>query len=110
MRKELLRNWGAAIAFAAAWIACWTLQLHAEVALDANAIDASPKLQWWAHTMENWQSEFLQLTAAALLVEAGRLAFFRRSADTDLRVEQLDEKVDELLVLANSAASREAGR
>jgi hypothetical protein len=88
-----LRRWFAVYLFFAMFALFWALQWHAEIVLDANAETASPKLQWWAHTVENWQSEFLQLGFAALVVDGLKEKLFRKSYED---VAEIKERLDRI--------------
>jgi hypothetical protein len=61
--RQWVRDHALGLLFAGLFLVTWAGQWIVEVPLAANSPDAPPLLQWAAHTLENWQSEFLQLAS-----------------------------------------------
>ena len=89
-----LRNYSLGIVLASLWILCWAGQWFLEVVVDSNAPDAAPVVQWAAHTLENDQSEFLQLFSFVVLTTYFIYKGSHESKDSE---ERLEAKVDVLL-------------
>lgn len=85
-----LRRWGAAYILLVLFLGSWAGQLVAMLP----TIGEQGWSEFWSATLENWQSEFLQLLVQAVMVVglAGRL--FAVSKDD---VHRLERKVDALL-------------
>jgi hypothetical protein len=102
--RDWLRDRGLGVAFVSIFLVTWVGQLvfewleyvHEEQAHDASAVFWSEGfwVSFWQSTLENWQSEFLQLSAftiaCAYLVYKGS----SESSDSDERTEA---KLDALL-------------
>lgn len=84
------RNWGAVYILAVLFAASWLGQLISM----SNKIIEEGWSEFWSATMENWQSEFLQLGVQAILISAfaGRL-FKISKKDT----ERIEAKIDTLM-------------
>ncbi len=102
--KELWQNYSLSlvllILFLLSWIAQFTVQLQ-EVANEA-MIHGSP-FQWsdfwikfWSSTLQNWQSEFLQLFTFVVLTAYLIHKNSHESKDSDERIEK---KLDQILNL-----------
>lgn len=85
-----LRRWGAAYILALLFVGSWLGQL---VAMQSK-IQQEGWAEFWSATFENWQSEWLQLLAQALLVVALADQVFRRGVEDSRRIEA---KLDRLL-------------
>lgn len=96
------RKWGAVWILGLLFIASWFGQFVAELAEFGNDQVAHGQLFYWsefwprfiASTLENWQSEWLQLFAQALLISAFSRQLFRKGDEDQMR---LEAKVDRLL-------------
>lgn len=112
MKKYPLGNYGLSIVLGALFLLCWGLQTyygwltykseeqqHGQVAKFWG--EDSYRDQWMASTMENWQSEFLQLFSfvilTALLIHRGS----HESKDSDdaqeEQLKRMEKKLDELM-------------
>jgi hypothetical protein len=89
MRRYPLGNRGLAIVLGLMFLVSWMLQAVFQVAIEDESWNS-----FWSSTLENWQSEFLQLftflTLTSVLVYKGS----PESRDSD---DELNEKVDEIL-------------
>jgi hypothetical protein len=81
------RRWGAVYFLALLFIGSWIGQA---VAMAANGESD----QFWAATLENWQSEWLQLVFQAVLLLGAKHWLFQVDAED---LERIDRKLDRLL-------------
>lgn len=89
--KTHLRRWAAAYILLTLFLASWVGQLFTQMHVFRDeAREHGSKPQWdqfwfefWKDTFENWQSEFLQLLAAALLVNAFQKYLFQADYGAD---------------------------
>lgn len=90
-----LRNYSLGIVLGSLWLVCWFGQWFLEVVIDANSPDAAPVVQWAAHTLENDQSEFLQLFTFVVLTT---YLIYKGSHESRDSQDRLERKVDVLLL------------
>lgn len=83
-----LRRWGWVWLLAAMWAAAWAAQLIVQ------AVAGDPPADMAVATLENWQSEFLQLVVQALLLIGAADVAFRRATEDQHRMER---KLDAIL-------------
>jgi hypothetical protein len=89
MRRYPLGDKGLGIALAALFLASWAGQAVFQVWVDGEDWN-----QFWASTLENWQSEALQLLLFVVLTSFLAFKGSPESKDSDDEVQQ---KLDELL-------------
>lgn len=100
------RKWGALWILAVLFFASWFGQFVAQLAEFGNDQAVHGELFYWsefwprfiASTLENWQSEYLQLAVQALLISAFSRQLFRKGDEDQMR---LEAKVDRLLAEQN---------
>lgn len=92
-RDHHFQRWGAVYILIVLWLGSWGLQ----------ALTMRPEIrekgwiEFWAATMENWQSEWLQLIFQSLLLLAGKHWLFRADAEDLERVEAKIDNLDALI-------------
>lgn len=101
------RRWGAVYILALLFLAAWAGQFAAQLVQVTNdAAEHGQPFQWsefwpqfWSSTLENHQSEFLQLAVQALLVVGfARALFFKSVEDMDhieRQLARIERKIDE---------------
>jgi low affinity Fe/Cu permease len=97
-----LHRWGAVWILVVLFIASWAGQFFAQLVEFTNEQAEHGQLFEWAEfwpaflssTLENWQSEYLQLACQALLISAFSHVVFRKGNED---ADRLEAKVDELL-------------
>lgn len=105
--KRHLQNWAAAYILLVMFIGSWLGQFFSQVITERNDAATHHESFAWADfwpqfissTLENWQSEFLQLAFQALLVASFYQRYIFRadfSADKD-DVAELNRKLDQLI-------------
>jgi ABC-type Fe3+ transport system permease subunit len=105
--KKFFRNWGAAIICFLIFLGSLLGQFVSQIAVaeeeaknhnqEFSLVEVWP--DFFAATLENWQSEFLQLTFQSVLIASVAQRYIFRadfSADKD-DVTRLEEKLDKLL-------------
>ncbi|GIH91957.1 hypothetical protein ACFFMN_33885 [Planobispora siamensis] len=85
-----LRRWGAVYLIAALFVGSWIGQA---IAMQPVIADQGWS-EFWASTLENWQSEFLQLVVQAALLLGAKHVMFRADAED---LERIEAKLDQLL-------------
>ena len=101
LRNSHLRRWGAVYVLALLFVGSWFGQLLAQLSefRSDHQTDGEPFLwaDFWPHflssTLENWQSEWLQLVFQAILLLGAKHLIFRVDAED---LERLEAKVDEV--------------
>jgi len=88
-RHYPLGDQGLAIVLGALFLASWVGQAIFQVFVENESWAA-----FWASTMENWQSEYLQLTSFMVLTA---FFIFRGSPESRDSDDELHDKVDEIL-------------
>jgi hypothetical protein len=96
------RRWGAIYILAALFLATWAAQFVTQLLdFQSEQMAHGQPFEWpefWADflraTFENWQSEWLQLLAQALLISAFSHVLFRKGDEDHNR---LEAKVDRIL-------------
>lgn len=91
-----LRDYSLGIVLASLWLLCWAGQWFLEVVMDSNSPDAAPVVAWAAHTLENDQSEFLQLFSFVVLTTYFIYKGSHESKDSE---ERLERKIDRMLIV-----------
>lgn len=105
--RRHMRRWGAVWVLLTFFIGSWTGQLVTQrIAWVNEQVTHGESTAWadywpefWSSTLENWQSEWLQLVFQALLL-LGPLSLLIWKADTQADqtdVERLEAKIDRLL-------------
>ncbi len=102
--RTWVRDRGLGILFVAVFVATWIGQLHFEWLeyADEAANHGHTAVFWsqgfwvvfWQSTLENWQSEFLQLSAFTI---AGAYLVYKGSSESSDGTERIEAKVDFLL-------------
>jgi hypothetical protein len=77
--KRFVRNYSLGFLFVGLWLTFWAGQWYCEVILDSNGEDASPALQFAAHTLENLESEAWQVGS---LIIATTFFYFKGSPES----------------------------
>jgi hypothetical protein len=106
--KRLFNNWGAVIilalmfigSWAGQWIFQWSEYVSTQEAHNQSADISGFAPEFFASTLENWQSEFLQLVFQAVLVASwigGRYLFRADYAADKDDMDRLERKIDQLL-------------
>ena len=88
-RRYPLGDKGLAIVLGALFLASWAAQLIFQVFVENESWAA-----FWASTMENWQSEFLQLFTFMVLTS---ILIFRGSPESRDSDDEMHEKIDRIL-------------
>jgi hypothetical protein len=88
-RRYPLGDKGLAIVLAALFLGSWAAQLIFQVFVENESWSA-----FWASTMENWQSEYLQLLSFVVLTAFLVFKGSHESRDSD---DELTAKIDEIL-------------
>lgn len=83
-----MKRWGAAWILLALFVTSWTA--HAVVQL---VLLKETGLDFWHSTLENWQSEWLQLLVQAVLVVGLADKLFKKSTE---QMDRIEKKLDEL--------------
>lgn len=84
-----MQRWGAAWLLLALFLGSWVGQALTQVALVGDTAS-----EFWAATLENWQSEWLQLLIQAVVLLGFKHQLFKADAED---VERLDRKLNEIL-------------
>jgi hypothetical protein len=100
--KHHLQRWGAAYLILALFLGSWVGQFFTQLAQVADEQQALGRpFEWtgflnefFAATLENWQSEWLQLFVQAVVLLAMKHWIFKADAED---MERLEAKVDRLL-------------
>lgn len=105
-RKDTFwRNWGAIFILAAFFISSWGGQFASQITVQKQESAQHGQTfqmsefwpQFWASTFENWQSEWLQLTAQALLISGLASVIFRKQNEqqykTEIMIEELKKEI-----------------
>lgn len=87
--RRLLKDYGLSITLAALFLASWLGQFIAQGVEHGNKKGFWPA--FWQATLENWQSEFLQLFAMVVLTA---LLLHRGSAESRDSNDRLEQKID----------------
>lgn len=107
-KNTFLRNWGTAIILLVFFLASWGGHLAAQIQAEQLESEQHGQQfsmdefwpQFWSSTLENWQSEWLQLTAQAVLVSGLAAYIFRKQDEehfkTQIMIEELHEEIKEL--------------
>ena len=107
-RRRPLGDKGLAIALAAMFLASWIAQFIVEIVVVRNEAEShAESFSWgefwphfWQSTLENWQSEFLQLLTFVVLTTYLVFRGSPESKDSDdemhAALERIEAKVDEL--------------
>lgn len=104
-KNTFWRNWGAVIILAVFFVASWggqfatqlttEKQLSAQHGQEFQMSEFWP--QFWSATLENWQSEWLQLFMQALLISGFSAYIFRKQDEehfkTQLMIEELKKEI-----------------
>ncbi|WP_068925006.1 hypothetical protein [Planobispora rosea] len=85
-----LRRWGAVYVLALLFAGAWIGQLLAMQPATAE----QGWSEFWAASLENWQSEYLQLVVQAVLLLGAKHLMFRADAED---LERIEAKLDQLL-------------
>lgn len=96
-----LRKWGAVYVLALLFLGSWTGQFFTELSEFRSDqqmhqepfVWADFLIRFWSSTLENWQSEWLQLVFQAVLLLGAKHLIFRVDAED---MERLEAKVDEI--------------
>lgn len=107
-KNTFWRNWGAVFILLAFFIVSWGGQFVSQLSVQKSEMELHGQEfsmeefwpEFWASTFENWQSEWLQLTAQAVLI-SGFAAYIFRTEDqelyrTQLMIENLQEEVRQM--------------
>lgn len=112
MKKYPLGNYGLSIVLGILFLACWAAQTYygwltykSEEQQHGHAAkfwgEDSYRDQWLASTMENWQSEFLQLFSfvilTAILIHRGSHESKDADDAQDEQLKRIEKKLDELM-------------
>lgn len=104
-KNTFLRNWGATIILLAFFLISWGGHLAAQLQVEQlesqqHGLPFDMQKFWpqfWSSTLENWQSEWLQLTAQAVLVSGLAAYIFRKQGEehykTQIMIEELREEI-----------------
>lgn len=100
-KSTFWRNWGAVFILCAFFLASWAGQFVNQLTVQQQDSmehgqqfkmeDFWPK--FWATTLENWQSEWLQLATQALLISGFAAVFFRKQDEEHYHTQRM---IDEL--------------
>jgi len=100
----LWKNYNLSIVLICLFLATWTAQFFVQMKKITNdALERGKTFQWdqfwpefWTSTLENWQSEFLQLMTFVILTS---FLIHKHSAESKDSEERLEKKIDEILKL-----------
>lgn len=107
-KNTFWRNWGAVIILAVFFVTSWGGQFVNQLTVEKQQAEAHGQQfemsdfwpQFMSSTFENWQSEWLQLTAQAILISGFSAAIFRKQDDehfkTQIMIEELRDEVKSL--------------
>lgn len=86
-----LRRWGAVYLLLAVFLASWAGQFV------FMALEGDGWVAFWSATLENWQSEFLQLAFQALVVVGAAGVMFRVSKDDTEDIKARLNRIERLI-------------
>lgn len=95
------RNWGAVFILFGFFLASWAGQLVNQITVQRQESSEHQQVftmeefwpKFWATTLENWQSEWLQLATQALLISGFAAIFFRKQDEEHYHTQRM---IDEL--------------
>lgn len=104
-KSTFLRNWGAVLLLFVFFVASWMGQLFMQLQVEMDAAAQHEQTfsmaqfwpQFWSSTLENWQSEWLQLFTQALMI-SGFAAFVFRTENqehykTQIMIDELRKEI-----------------
>ncbi len=104
-KNTFWRNWGAAIILAVFFLVSWGGQFATQLTVEKQQSEQHNQTfqmsefwpQFWSSTLENWQSEWLQLFMQALLISGFSVYIFRKQDEehfkTQLMIEELKKEI-----------------